>query len=209
MKVASVVALLVTLVSCGKSDSRSRADSSVKGPDSSVRAAPAPRADSVVAAPAPVSSHDSAAFRGGVDRVEVKGHASGVVILNAVRTARHNGYDRIVFEFRGSALPDYLVEYTHETPTQCGSGAPVSVRGAEHLFVRLSPVQAHAPVGNEERGTLASRTLTPRYPTVEALTLTCDFEAVVSWVVGLSARKPFRVTTLGAPARLILDVESR
>lgn len=202
------VVMAVALVACAKSDSRPARETTSSRRDSAAPApAPAPaRPDT--AAPARPST-DTSAFRGAVDRVEVKGHASGVVILDAVRTARHNGFDRMVFEFRGSQLPDYLVEYARETPTQCGSGAPVSVPGAARLFVRLSPAQAHALVGNDERSTLASRALQPRYPTVRALTLNCDFEGVVSWVVGLSERKPFRVSTLGAPARLVVDVESR
>jgi hypothetical protein len=33
-----------------------------------------------------------------------------------------------------------------------------------------------------------------------------DFEAVVSWVIGLPEERPFTVSTASSPPRLILDV---
>lgn len=36
---------------------------------------------------------------------------------------------------------------------------------------------------------------------------TCDFEAVVTWVLGVSSSRPFRVTELSEPTRLVVDVE--
>jgi hypothetical protein len=40
---------------------------------------------------------------------------------------------------------------------------------------------------------------------VKELVRTGDFEAVLSWAVGLEQRVDFRVTTASSPARLIVD----
>jgi hypothetical protein len=38
--------------------------------------------------------------------------------------------------------------------------------------------------------------------------LTCDFEAKVSFVLGLNSKKPYRVVELQNPTRLIIDVKN-
>ncbi len=35
-----------------------------------------------------------------------------------------------------------------------------------------------------------------------------DFEAVMRWLVGVDRERPFVVTTLSAPARIVIDVEA-
>jgi hypothetical protein len=34
----------------------------------------------------------------------------------------------------------------------------------------------------------------------------CDFEAVFEWIVGLDDTRPFAVSTLADPARLVIDI---
>lgn len=152
---------------------------------------------------------DTTAFTGSIERIERKGSASMPAILNAVRTARHDGFERVVLEFRGDAIPDYLVEYAREEPTSCGSGAPMVVAGAEHLVVRTAPAQAHAPIGGDERSTIPGRAIAMTQPVIKGLAVSCDFEGVLTWVVGVDRRRPFRVTTLTAPVRLVIDVSAR
>lgn len=173
----------------------------------------AQRRDTVVraradTAPVAQASPDTTAFAGTVERVEGMGNAGLMAVLDGVRTARHPGFERVVFEFRGDALPDYSVEYSAEVPTQCGSGAAMHVAGAAHLVVRMSPAQAHAPVGGDERSTIASRAMAVAFPSVRSLTVSCDFEGVLAWIVGVDARRAFRVTPLRSPARLAIDIGS-
>ena len=35
-----------------------------------------------------------------------------------------------------------------------------------------------------------------------------DFEGVLTWVIGVRTRTPFRVTTLSAPTRVVVDLQS-
>jgi hypothetical protein len=38
---------------------------------------------------------------------------------------------------------------------------------------------------------------------------TCDFEAVVTWVLAVSSPEPFRVTRLENPSRVVVDIRQR
>lgn len=113
------------------------------------------------------------------------------------------GYDRVVFEFTGDSVPGYRVEYTTAPVQRCGSGDPVTVAGTGRLIVRFEPAQAH-----DEHGNLApaERHRTPGLTAVRELTLTCDFEGQVAWVLGIAAPSEYRVSELTGPARLVLDV---
>jgi len=119
------------------------------------------------------------------------------------------GYDRVVFEFTGGgdSVPGYRVEYTTKPVQRCGSGDPVTAagtgRGGGRLIVRFEPAQAHDEHGNL---TPAERQSAPGLPAVRELTLICDFEGQVAWVLDVAARSEYRVSELTGPARLVLDV---
>jgi hypothetical protein len=127
-------------------------------------------------------------------------------VLQGVRAGRESGFDRVVFEFSSSGLPGYQLFYATEPIRACGSGAPVSLDGAEQLVVRFEPAQAHDTLG---RVTAADRALTPRLQQVLELKLVCDFEGQVEWAVGVAARRPFRVLEDSQPPRVIVDVRHR
>ncbi len=130
-------------------------------------------------------------------------------VLRAVETrtapSPTPGYDRVVFEFTGGgdSVPGYRVEYTTKPVQRCGSGDPVTVAGAGRLIVRFEPAQAH-----DEHGSLApaERHRTTGLPAVRELTLICDFEGQVAWVLGITAPSEYRVSELTGPARLVVDV---
>jgi len=126
-------------------------------------------------------------------------------VLRHVETATgpSPGSDRVVFEFTGDSVPGYRVEYTTKPVQRCGSGDPVAVAGTGRLIVRFEPAQAH-----DEHGTLtpAERQRAPGLPAVRELTLVCDFEGQVAWVLGIAAPSEYRVSELTGPARLVLDV---
>lgn len=127
----------------------------------------------------------------------------GSATLVGVRVARNEGFDRIVFQFAGDRLPGYHVEYVDRPVRQCGSGDPVPLAGQGALLVRLEPAQAH-----DDRGavTLQTRALQTQLPVLREARLVCDFEGQVAWALGVTAPNPFRVLTLSAPARVVVDV---
>jgi len=148
-----------------------------------------------------------AAFDGTLERSERAG-AGGVATLDTVRVAQHGGFERVVFEFR-EELPGYVVEYASERPAHCGSGEPAEVAGSAHLVVRMTPARAHEFFGERAASTIAARDLPVEQPALRQLLLTCDFEADVSWVLALDSRRPYRVSTLANPPRVVVDVEAR
>jgi hypothetical protein len=134
---------------------------------------------------------------------------SSVALLTRVQVGRHHGFDRVVFEFRGD-LPGYRVEYTAPPVREDGSGRRVRVAGEALVRIRMEPASAY----DLEAGTPTfrpGRLLGARAGTsvVREVVRAGDFEAVLTWVVGLRKRVAFRVRTLRAPARLVIDFRNR
>ncbi len=127
-------------------------------------------------------------------------------ILQEVRTASHAGFDRVTFEFDGLNVPGYHIEYIDRPVRECGSGHTVPVAGDGWLRVRLDPARAHEFIGERAETTVENRDRSYDYPVLRQLTLICDFEAQVEWVLGVSSPNSFRVLELHEPARLVVDV---
>ncbi len=128
---------------------------------------------------------------------------AGIATLREVRVGQHRGFDRVVWEFEGAWVPGYRIEYIDRPVRQCGSGHAVALAGQGWLAVQLSPAQAHDDRG---RVTVRRREWAPRLPALRELKLTCDFEADVTWTVGVSKPNRYRVLELSRPARLVVDV---
>lgn len=159
----------------------------------------APTADSTTS-PTPAPGTSDAAWTAGPTAAD---RSPSQAVLHSVRSATHEDFDRTVFEFEGG-VPGYHIEYIDEPVRQCGSGKPVPLAGDGWLEVRLSPARAHTEAG---AATIAERSLTPELPVLHALTQTCDFEGVVTWVLGLDAPNRYRIAELSDPARLVVDVQ--
>lgn len=158
----------------------------------SSREEPAPAAAST-AMPAPPAAVDSAGFD--TSRVSIPGTTRGVVVHDGASVEDDR---RLVLSFRGDSTPALDVSYAAGQVVQCGSGEAVPVVGAAVLHIRMSPVDAHEFDGERAVVTVQERQRRLDGPLLTQLTMTCDFEAQVEWVVGLSRRAPFRVGTSAA-----------
>ena len=122
-----------------------------------------------------------------------------------LRYAQHALFDRVVIRVRGSfpgGHANYQRDFTYD-----GSGNPVPIRGRSGLRVALTPAYGHDDEGNNiYRGPRLAR---PRFQTLKALAFTGDFEGVVSFAFALRHRAPYRVFTLNAPRRIVIDVRHR
>ena len=127
--------------------------------------------------------------------------AQSTPTLVDVRAGRHPGFDRVVFEFRGG-LPEHRVSYVNQL-VEDGSGNPVSVAGAADLQVVFHGANAHNEDGSPSVG---PRRFSPGLPAVKEIAQVGDFEAVVTYGVGLDRRRPVTVSTLSGPSRLVIDV---
>ena len=142
-------------------------------------------------------------FAGSRDPVVVPAGAmpTGQPKLIDVRAAEHEDFDRIVFEF-DAADPGFRVEYVDEA-IGCGSGLPVEIAGAALLRVRITPVAAHDEAGAP---TFPQQEFMPALPSIVEAEQTCDFEADVTWVIGLTEEADFTAVAVTDPFRIVVDV---
>ena len=142
-------------------------------------------------------------FTGETEEVVKTGRNQGIAVLKDVRTGPQEGFDRAVFEFEAAPLPGYQIHFA-DRPVHCGSGMPADVAGTAWLEVRLNPAQAHNDQGGTTVGTLERKV---GLQSLKELQETCDFEADVTWVLGLDKHRPYRVLELADPPRLVVDVK--
>ena len=199
-----LIALLLTLslspflVACGDDD-----DGPPTSETTTLSAATAtatPGGDDTPGTPvAPDGSTDSVSF------LAAPNPAPEPALLVDVRVGAHpedGGFDRIVFEFEEGQRPSGLVGYKEEV-AQCGSGQPVDPAGSHILAVHFDFTNAHTEAG--ELSIPSTEVTGPANSILEAVS-TCDFEAVVEWAVGTNGEKPFTVTLLEDPNRVVIDV---
>ena len=183
--------------------------------DGSATPSAAPPPVSTTTAPTPTTPDDSGGIDplagAGTELVTAAAGSEEIALLNRVALGRHEGYDRVVFQFR-NALPGYRIEYVEPPLHEDGSGAPVDVDGSAFLLVRMERASGFdletgegqlvydgpRRIGGAQAGT----------STVREVVRTGDFEAVLSWAVGVGDRVDFRVLTLAGPPRLVVDVRN-
>ena len=128
----------------------------------------------------------------------------GAAMLVNVRTARQNGYDRIVFEF-DSHVPEWRASYVDRPQYECGSGEAVRLEGDGWLQVDFEMANAHTEEG---RPTAAPRHVAdPAGANLREMRRTCDFEAQVQYVIGVASPNRYRAFELSGPARLVVDIQ--
>jgi hypothetical protein len=120
--------------------------------------------------------------------------------LVSVRTARRDGYDRVLFTFRGG-MPGYRVGYVAAVRDE--ADRPLALRGGTSLAVAFAPALAHQPDGSP---TFRGGTVTIDYPGLRQVRFVGDFEGRVAFGVGVAGRGGFRVTELTGPDRVAVDV---
>lgn len=139
--------------------------------------------------------------------------------LVAVRVGTHEGYDRVTFEFKAPAgrpggqpatLPNFEIKDARPPLTQDPSGKPLTVQGAAFLQVVLHGSTSTYTFDASGRQVPLGITVPDRVPAgfdvVREVVEQGDFEAVESWVLGLSRSSCLRVFDLQDPVRLVVDV---
>lgn len=152
--------------------------------------------------PSPAVAQDELGPPSGTDPVVVERELDTTQpALVGVDTGQHEDYDRVVFEWDGP-LPGYTVEYVDEI-RRLGSGELVELEGDAALEVTFQPATGHDAEGNP---TFDTGTRTPNLPALRQVESTGDFEAVVSFGLGLAEQVGFRVLELSEPNRIVVDV---
>lgn len=125
-----------------------------------------------------------------------------------VRTGAHPCFDRFVVELQPSdpnlPLPAYWVRYVPKPISAAPSGLPVTIRGAAVLMVSLTSWMN----GPEQNGYTGPTDVFPTngVSTILEYQLNEDFEGQSAWALGLDRTRPFTVTTLTAPPRVVVDI---
>jgi hypothetical protein len=157
------------------------------------------------------SSAPPCTFSGASDAVH-GGEGAPTRLLTDVRVGAHDCYERVTFEFRpqaGDADGPVAWKAAYEPPpiTEDASGRKVPVKGAAFLVVHMTasgadltkeaaPDTYTGPTSIQAAGTTR----------IQEVRRTGDFEAVLSWVIGLDRKRPFHVTSEGGPARVVIDI---
>jgi hypothetical protein len=179
------------------------------GSSSSSESEPPPAAGTTtVTAPATTSVQTDPLPGAGTSVVVGPSRAKDTALLERVAVGHHDGYDRVVFQFRGDSLPGYRVEYVEPPLKEDGSGNPVDVAGNAFVVVRMEPASGFDLNTGEGQLVYKGPKRLPGTGVVKEVVRTGDFEAVLSWAIGLEAKVPFLVTTTASPARLIVDFKN-
>ena len=104
--------------------------------------------------------------------------------------------DTVMFTFRkGAPGPGYDVSYQPAASAKIedGSGNAVQIEGSAFLVVKFQPAAtAEMKGGKLEMTYTGPRRLKPQGSNhVQEIVKTGDFESVVTWVIGLDAKRPF------------------
>jgi len=123
-----------------------------------------------------------------------------------VRVGRHDGYDRVVYEFEGAGTPQYTIRPATPPLTADPSGLPMTVNGNAFVEIVLHGATTILPDGVP---TYSGQTdFEPDFTQLVQLIEAGDFEAVSSWYAGLAAEGCLRAFVLSNPSRLVIDFES-
>jgi hypothetical protein len=170
----------------------------------------------VMTGTAPTETNGNTTTTDGIDPLEgaattpVTGETdfAETALLERVAVGRNEGYDRVVFQFR-NGLPGYRVEYVRPPLREDGSGNRVQVAGNAFVVVRMELASGFdVATGEGELVYTGPRRLSGAdagTSVVREVVRTGDFEAVLSWAVGLDDRVDFRVRTFENPARIAVD----
>jgi hypothetical protein len=124
--------------------------------------------------------------------------------LTNIRVGRHATYDRVVLDFRGGPPNSFSAKWVSGLVAD-GSGLPISLPGNKFVSVVMQNASGFDLAG--QRTYLGPTKFTTRQlRNVEAVTITGDFEHVLSIGLGTRHRAWLHTFTLTNPNRLVIDV---
>lgn len=131
---------------------------------------------------------------------------SGTGHLSAVRVGDMGSYDRFVLEFKDQ-VPGYAIGYRPLPAKADGSGEDIPLPGAKAMLM----VTMRSASGYDSDKSTATYS-GPNAVSGKSAILTQakaagDFEATLTWVVGLKAKVPFKVSIMSGPPRLVIDFQ--
>src|SRR5699024_932269 len=131
-----------------------------------------------------------------------------------VRSAVQDGFERIVIQHSGSGTPSYMAQYT-DAPVEPGRGQPIDTGDSAYLEVIISGTAAPETLDEDdqrntddaemlEHGTQTTDLETEATGTVVSF---APWEATSNYLIGLDEQRPYAVTLLEDPVRIIIDIQ--
>jgi hypothetical protein len=117
------------------------------------------------------------------------------VTLVNIYIARYGNYDGVMFEFAGTEVPSYRVEYVDGLIRSCGSEEVVPVAGEAWLSIKFTGAKDRTEAGDL---TIDDMTLPPDVAVLKDFKVVCDSEGRLEFVFGISARNKYQVTERSA-----------
>jgi len=167
---------------------------------------PTPNPQPGTSAPAqvtPQSSEACPAQSGGADTLSY---------LTDVRVAGQDGFDRVVFQFQPAkdappVLPKYAFSQVAPPFTADPSGEPLEVEGSEFFQIIFHGGSGVDQSGEDFRQTYTGpKEIKPDLDLVAELQEQGDFEATLSWILGLQRPSCPSLKPLKDPLRLVIDL---
>jgi len=133
---------------------------------------------------------------------------AGTTYVRSVRAGRHPTFDRVVFEFAGS-MPNYRVEYLRGRSYENEGGRQrIKIAGNAFVQVNLNLI----PTDEEQMRLREQDSFMPKgrlkFRSVWELDEAGLFEGYYDFLLGIRARRQFRVSELSNPLRLVIDFKN-
>lgn len=126
------------------------------------------------------------------------------LIGSDIRTGSHPCYERVVLELQGDgAMPGYRVQYVDDPVRLSPSDLVVDIAGNATLVLSVG-VWMTTMEGDGYQG--PDQIDPSNVLAIQELRLIENFEGMHQWAIGLDEVRPFRVTTLSDPPRIVVDV---
>jgi hypothetical protein len=106
--------------------------------------------------------------------------------------------DTLTFDFKSAPLEVKAHFQPRSQLRECGSGRPVTVKGADYVVVHFTPAASAEIKGEDVVPTYTGpKRLSGPGPVLEAAKI-CDFEADLGWAVGIAKKLALHVSRDGA-----------
>ncbi|HET8994860.1 MULTISPECIES: AMIN-like domain-containing (lipo)protein [unclassified Rhodococcus (in: high G+C Gram-positive bacteria)] len=138
------------------------------------------------------------------DKISPAGDGAKLTVTD-IRTGRHEGFDRVVYEMGGQGTPGWRVGYVDQA-VQDGSGNEIPLAGSAVIQVLIDG-SAYPFDSGVEPYSGPNPVLGPSGGSVVEVNGSGVFEGVTQSFIGVAAADtPFSVTALTEPTRLVIDV---
>lgn len=131
-----------------------------------------------------------------------------IALLNAVEVDGGEGVDRVSFTFE-RGIPGYDVSYIDPPVRQDGSGNEVEVDGTAFLSVRFAPASGFDSLETFEPTYTGPPEVRGDAEVVTEAVRVGDFEANLTWVVGVDEKVPYRIDADPATGTVTIEFSRR